>query len=177
MWRRSGDIHIGKWKDKREVFFILTANLPELIDVPNRFGQIKIKPRAIADYNSNMSGINRCDQMIHYYSCRKTIRWYKVIFHLLDLCTWNSYFIYKKHHPKETFLAFRENVIRSLIELPEEFSCGKDLSIKDRRGRPRSSLGEDPAATPRLESFEHFPEKIPAPEGFKRKTYFMHFRD
>ena len=114
IWRRSENIYVSKWKDKRDVCFISTSNHPELIEVPNRFGQIKIKPRAIADYNKNMSGVDCCDQMVHYYSSpRKTIRWYKkVTFHLLDLCIWNwnwYYCIYKKIHSKskETFLTFR----------------------------------------------------------------------
>lgn len=36
---------------------------------------MKIKPAEISGYNTNMSGIDRADQMINYYTCpRKTIR-------------------------------------------------------------------------------------------------------
>ncbi|CAH1958879.1 unnamed protein product [Acanthoscelides obtectus] len=177
VWRRSGDIHVSKWKDKRDVLFISTANNPELIEVPNKFGQLKMKPKAIADYNENMSGIDRCDEMVQYYSSpRKTIRWYKkILFHL-----WNSYYIYKKMYPKETFLKFRDNIIQSLLQLPANVTNGADL-IKTRTGRPKTSVLPEtvepgPSYQPSDQHrvvFQHYPEKIPAPEGYKRKTYFL----
>jgi len=44
-----------------------------------------------------MSGIDRADQMVKYYSSpRKQSRWYKkVLFHLLDITVRNTFFIYK----------------------------------------------------------------------------------
>lgn len=77
-----------------------------------------MKPKDVADYNDNMGGVDRLDQMTAYYSSpRKTIRWYKkVLFHLLDMAVWNSYFLYRKHHPKTSFLQFREWLIVSLVK-------------------------------------------------------------
>lgn len=175
IWRRSGDIYVGKWKDKREVLFITTAHHPELIEVQNRFGKVKLKPRAIADYNGNMSGIDRVDQMIHYYSTpRKTIRWYKkVIFHIFDLCVWNSFFIYKKFHPRETFLQYRDAIIENLLQVPANITDGKNLVIKNRGGRPKVLSSTNEPGPSNENHFHHFPEKIPAPEDYKRKTYFL----
>ncbi|GLV46372.1 uncharacterized protein CBL_20714, partial [Carabus blaptoides fortunei] len=68
IWRRSGDVYVSKWHDKRDVIVISTANHPELIEVRNRFNNLKVKPRAVSDYNENMSGVDRCDQMVEYYS-------------------------------------------------------------------------------------------------------------
>lgn len=58
-----------------------------------------MKPIDVKEYNNNMGGVDRLDQMTAYYSSpRKTIRWYKkVLFHLLDMAVWNSYFLYRKY--------------------------------------------------------------------------------
>lgn len=129
IWRRNGDIYVTKWKDKRDVLTISTAHHPSLIETKNRFGETKIKPSDVVDYNKNMSGVDRLDQMTSYYSSpRKTIRWYKkVLFHLIDMAVWNSYFLYRRHHPKVTFLQFRESLIFTLIQLPIDISEGKQL--------------------------------------------------
>lgn len=69
-----------------------------MISIKNKYGRPKTTPKHISEYNFNMSGINRCDQMISYYSSpRNTVRWYKkVLFHLLDISLWNAFFLYKK---------------------------------------------------------------------------------
>lgn len=83
-WRRNGNIYVTKWKDKRDVTSITTAHHPELIEVENRFGEKKLKPKDIADYNKHMSGIDRVDQMTSYYSSpRKTVRWYKKVLSII----------------------------------------------------------------------------------------------
>lgn len=63
----------------------------------NKYGQKKQKPIEVAKYNDYMSGVDRTDQMISYYSCpRKSTKWYKkVIFHLLDVAVWNSFLFIK----------------------------------------------------------------------------------
>uniref|UniRef100_A0A1A9V134 DDE_Tnp_1_7 domain-containing protein n=1 Tax=Glossina austeni TaxID=7395 RepID=A0A1A9V134_GLOAU len=78
IWRIQGNVYISKWKDKRDVLCITTKSHPKLIDVHNKYGISKKKPIEFANYNANMSGIVRCDQMIAYYSSpKKSIRWYK----------------------------------------------------------------------------------------------------
>lgn len=117
-----------------------------------------------------MSGVDRCDQLISYYSCpRKTIRWYKkVIFHLLDVSLLNAYIIYsQKKNKKMRFLEFRESVIRSLLGIPENVKtwtqmCPEQVATK----QPREEK----------ETF-HFPEQIPAPEQYKRSKYYMNCRN
>lgn len=76
-----------------------------------------MKPKDVVNYNENMGGVDRLDQMTAYYSSpRKTIRWYKkVLFHLLDMAVWNAFFLYKKYHPKSSFLMFRDSLVMSLV--------------------------------------------------------------
>lgn len=118
-----------------------TAHHPELIEVSNRYGAKKNKPTDTAAYNIKMGGIDRADKLVSYYSSpRKTVRMYKnVLFHLLDLSVWNSFYIYKQLHKKCTFLHFRESLIKSLIQLPNGIREGKDLQNKKvSLGRPLS---------------------------------------
>lgn len=65
-----------------------------------------------------MSGIDRSDQMISYYSTpRKSLRWYiKIFFHLLDVSLWNSTYVFSKLVKKMTYLEFRDVIIKSYIQ-------------------------------------------------------------
>ncbi|CAI6355744.1 unnamed protein product [Macrosiphum euphorbiae] len=75
VFAKKGPIYVSRWRDKREVLSITTGHKPEMVSVKNKYGQQKMKPKHIAEYNLNMSGIDRSDQMISYYSSpRKTIR-------------------------------------------------------------------------------------------------------
>ena len=62
-----------------------------------------MKPIEIRDYNLNMRGVDRADQLISYYSIpRKTIKWYKKIaFYLLDVCTLNANILYNQCNNKK----------------------------------------------------------------------------
>lgn len=69
-----------------------------------------------------MSGIDRADQMIAFYSCpRKTIRWYKKVFlHMLDIAVWNSFYLANQctaATKKISFLRFRDQLITELFDL------------------------------------------------------------
>lgn len=125
VWTRKNKVYVSKWHDKRSVIMVTTLNHPKLVEVSNRRGQMRLKPEEVITYNKFMSGIDRADQMVSYYSTpRKTLRWHKkVFFHILDLAVWNSFFIYKKYCKNNSaqyeFLTFREDLIKSLIQLPQ----------------------------------------------------------
>lgn len=89
-------VHIGKWKDKREVMYITTLYDDEVLITTNRRGVEKQKPLAIIEYNKYMSGIDQQDQLLAYYPCeRKTIRWYKNLFvHVMQLLGQNALKLY-----------------------------------------------------------------------------------
>lgn len=114
-----------------------------------------------------MSGIDRYDQMLSYYSSpRKTIKWYKkVMFHLFDIAIWNSFFIYKKRFPeyKGQFLDFHQDLIKKLIHLPANIIHGKQL-ITSKKSTPRNIYQRNliKIDTPVL---HHVQEEIPAPNG------------
>lgn len=119
IFRRKGNVLVLKWRDKREVLAISTIHSAASDKCTNRMGLEKEKPIAIIDYNKYMSGIDRSDQMLSYYTTpRKTIRWYlKVFFHLVDVCLWNSTYIHNKtRQRKASYLQFREILILEYLE-------------------------------------------------------------
>lgn len=60
---------------KRDDFCIITGFHPEIITTTNSYGKEKQKPRGMEEYNLNMSGVDRLDQLDSYYSRpRGTIR-------------------------------------------------------------------------------------------------------
>lgn len=130
-----------------------------------------------------MAGVDRTDQLTSYYSSpRKTIRWYKkIMFHLLDLTVLNSYILYKKGtNRKIPMLEFRNELIKSLIKIPESVTSGKQLqtpgNLHDNRRSWRNSPNPQTVVDRAVQN--HFPEKIPLPnENYKRKTYFMNCRE
>lgn len=120
VFARSKNYLILKWKDKRDVMMISSRHNADFAEVKNRLGKTKIKPEVVREYNENMSGVDRSDQMLSYYSSpRKTLRWYiKVFFHLLDICAWNGHFLRNKDTPNAcTYLTFREDIIRDWLKV------------------------------------------------------------
>ena len=57
-WESNEEVSVCKWKDKRDVFTITNAHVPEMGDVTNRNGKTKQKPNLVRDYNNGMSGID-----------------------------------------------------------------------------------------------------------------------
>ena len=145
--------------------------------VQNRHGKDKVKPLEISQYNKNMSGIDRNDQMISYYSSpRKSIRWYKkVMFHLLDVTLWNAYYIRRKFDAKQTFLQFREDIIKSYLEIPNTETDGRNLvqsgpvrGGKRKRSHQQEMQDEQPQRM-------HFPALIPNAKD-PQKSHHMRCR-
>jgi hypothetical protein len=166
VWQQYKSVYVSKWRDKRPVLMITTAYQPKVVEVQNKYKVKKNKPIEVANYNENMSGVDRADQMIAYYSCpRKTIRWYKkVMYHLLDLAIHNAHFLYETKS-KMSFLDFRNSLIKQMIQL--DIKHGKELGGK-RQSR-------DPSPTPgNGDETPHYQERIPPPAGWTRSSsYFL----
>nr|CAI5851626.1 unnamed protein product [Callosobruchus analis] len=182
-WLRKKYVYISKWKDKRDVLMITTRNHPQLITSKNRFGKEKVKPEEVVVYNDHMSGIDRCDQMTSTYcSPRKTICWYKkVLFYLLDVAVWNSFYLYRKYckenSKKYTFMQFGDILITALLKLPENAE-GIHMVRKSkndcRRFESQQSMATEGSAIPEKNE-DHWPEKIPGVPGPKsgKKSVFL----
>lgn len=122
-------VHVGKWRDKRNVTYITTEFENEIGVFRNKRGQESEKPVAVIGYNKYMSGIDRQDQMMAYYPCnRKSIRWYKKLFvHVLQMSVINAYFLYNKYIQSGSLYDFRIELIRSLLS-SKDLQCVRPIT-------------------------------------------------
>ncbi|XP_037875467.1 piggyBac transposable element-derived protein 4 isoform X4 [Bombyx mori] len=89
----SGDVDIMVWRDRNRVALISTYHGL----VTTRCGDT-FKPTVVQDYNANMGGVDRKDQLLAMYPIerRKTTVWYKKFFRrLLNVSVLNSYILLK----------------------------------------------------------------------------------
>jgi len=103
----------------------------------NRFGQEKVKPVEISKYNEYMSGIDRADQMVNYYSSpRKTLKGYKkVLFHLLDITIWNTFYLYKNIFKcyDMRFKEFRDLIIKNCLQISPTVTATDLFHLKNQK--------------------------------------------
>lgn len=115
------DITVCKWKDKRDVLVISNKHNLQLVRVRNKNGKISLKPNIVADYNLGMSGVDRGDQMVSYYSClRKTFRWHKKLgLHVFEVYIQNAHRLLRLRDrtSKMRLVQFREDFVRHLLGL------------------------------------------------------------
>lgn len=77
-----------KWKDKKDVFVLSTMHDDSMMKVKSRRGKEKEKPKAIADYNAYMGGVDLSDNLLcHFSTARNRMKkYYKKVFrHMLDM--------------------------------------------------------------------------------------------
>ena len=59
---------VCKWKDCRNILTISYKHSVEMIEVKNKCSQVCQKPNIECDYNDDMTGSNKSDQMLSYFS-------------------------------------------------------------------------------------------------------------
>lgn len=141
---------MGKWKDKREVTFLTTKSVPQMIETTNKRGDKRMKPSTILEYNDGKSFIDVSDQLASYCTTvRRGVKWYrKVLFELVtNTCIVNAHVLYKSTVLKPMdIVAFRENIVMYLlserfnnIEAAPISNIHKIIFMKERR-RGRCTL-------------------------------------
>ena len=104
--RRNGALLVLKWRDRRDVLVLSAKHTPAMQDVLVRVPNgrvVKSKPIAVQEYNDYMSGVDKSDQLLRYYSMnRKTVKWWKkLFFHLLQLSLVNAQKLYNIHRENQ----------------------------------------------------------------------------
>ena len=87
-----------KWRDKKDVCVLSTLHDDSMVQVKSRRGNEVCKPKAIADYNSHMGGVDLADNLLsHFSTSRKRLKkYYKKVFrHMLDMSVLNAFVTYK----------------------------------------------------------------------------------
>ena len=79
-------------------------------------------PLPVFHYNQQMGGVDRSDQLIHYYNVLRQTRkyWKTLFFHCIDIAVVNSYIIHKENvqNPLSHY-KFREQLVKSLSSIQE----------------------------------------------------------
>ena len=119
----ANNILVQRWKDKRDVVMLNTFLSHEMIPVTTANPACnRDKPSTVLCYNKNMGGIDQVDRKVKTYeSQRKSTKWYKkVFFHLVDLCVYNSYMVWKILHPGSV-LTYKQYILAIIKKIFQEF--------------------------------------------------------
>ncbi len=166
VYRNCESILVVKWMDKREVYMLSTVHDSQMIateKIDYVTGKQILKPICVQNYNENMGAIDLVDMQSSFTECiRKTVKWYKkVFFHIVDMASINSFYLYKTKNSKNIQLKeFRLQLIKNIIS---KYGSQKSISI----GRP-------PTDSPLRLSARHFPSLVPSTSSKKaaqRKCY------
>lgn len=98
------------------VYILSTIHGHDEVTVRNRGrnGTIK-RPKASAEYNRNMGGVDKQDQVIQPYDCtRKSMKWTKkLFFHFVQVSACSAFILACKDGYDKPFLSFLESIIMS----------------------------------------------------------------
>ncbi|CAH1998105.1 unnamed protein product [Acanthoscelides obtectus] len=116
-------ISLLKWTDKRAVHILTNYHDLTVTSTVQRKQKDGTKtpvpcPMALVDYNSNMSFVDRFDQMKSSYELdRKSKKWWmRIFFHFIDCCVVNSFILYRLRGLKKLPLKdFRRRVVDGLL--------------------------------------------------------------
>lgn len=97
-FRTSNTLLAMKWINKKEVCMITSMHTGDFTAVSRYIKQQSVqKPVCVISYNKSMGIIDKVDMVLSTVnSTPKSLKWYrKFFFHLIDICVWNTYCVYK----------------------------------------------------------------------------------
>lgn len=116
-------------------------------------------PSIIDDYNQYMGGVDLIYQHLSYYTMtkRRSLKWWKVFWRLIDITIVNAWIIFHKNHPNSSIntqkkfrLDLAENLVQSLLDLVASPACPAYL---------RATKGRKPVSTAKRLIGKHFTYK------------------
>ena len=120
-----------KYKDKKDVYMLsaLHDETTTKVKVRGRKNTLIDRPKCVVDYNKQMGGVDKVDQvdnvrfihslsffyiiqMLQPYICnRKMMKWYKkLVIHFLQMAMLNAFLLHKKDGGKLSFLKLQMEV-------------------------------------------------------------------
>nr|CAH7743691.1 unnamed protein product [Callosobruchus chinensis] len=144
--RSSTNVVVGKWKDKRDVLFLTTRAVPEMIEVPTKRGSV-LKPSTIVEYNTAKGYTDLSDQKASYSSpVRRGIKWYrKIVVELLtNTVLVNAMVVFKEVTGNNMSVTdFRESIVCALlgVDVERQTNTGNQVQhiIEEKQTRGRCS--------------------------------------
>ena len=134
---RNGPVLAIKYSDKKNVYMITTVHDHSVRNVRARVrgeGLVDVsKPVAIAEYNSQMGGVDKTDQLINAYkSARKTMKWTKkVVLYMLQHATLNAHYLFTYDGGDQTYVEFLLEVINEILQPVDHDNLQLSTSIND----------------------------------------------
>lgn len=128
---QKGKMCVFKYMDKKPICMLTTVHTIEMIEQNKKRKRnneeahiiVNRKPKAIADYNITMGGVDKADQCLSYYPTvrNQQKKYYLKIFRqILNQCVWNAFVLYKKNGGLMSHLEFRLDLVESLIKTYSE---------------------------------------------------------
>lgn len=90
------------------------------------------QPKAIADYNRFMNGVDLHDQMRKKYSCGRASKkyWKYLMWFIIDCARTNAYIIFREDSPKEAVHSVTS--LRNLVNLSLETSVDERDCVSEK---------------------------------------------
>lgn len=113
-----------KWKDRKNTYVISSEFGGELLNIRNKQGEEKKRPKLIVEYNRHMQNADKQDQMLSYYPLTyKTLSWYKKLsIHIMHIMLNNAHFLYNKYSGavKKDLHDFQFEIVSTLLPPPDQ---------------------------------------------------------
>lgn len=87
-----------------------------LSTVHRNSGSDRVKPKVVVDYSIGKKGVDTSDQLaVPYPSTRKSLKWYKVLFNLLNMTVVNAFAVQKVLRGHMTQLTLQKTLAEGLM--------------------------------------------------------------
>lgn len=122
-----------------------------LSTVHRNSGSDRVNPKVVVDYSIGKKGVDTSDQLaVPYPSTRKSLKWYKVLFNLLNMTVVNAFAVQKVLRGHMTQLTFQKTLAEGLMR--QRSRRGREVRWGEVRSRSRSqSRSHSPPITPPLQ--------------------------
>ncbi len=176
-FQTKGHVAATKWMDSKPVSMLSTAHNPSHITTVKRKmkdgSKVNVScPRVVSEYNQNMGGVDRVDQLRERYEVGRRSRkwWHRLMYFLFDVTIVNSFVLWstKTEDKKKDQLGFRLRLARQLVN---------GFNSRKRSGRPANFINKKKRVPDEVRLTQigiHLPKNMPTPRRCKRCSTRKH---
>lgn len=94
------NLSVTAWNDNNLVMIVHNNSTSDPVQCERQVGRQRVmvpQPKAIADYNQFMNGVDLHDQLRKKYACGRPSKkyWKYILWFILDCCRVNAYLLYE----------------------------------------------------------------------------------